>query len=219
VEATLPVTGAVFGVGDPIALNDTLPRRHENALAALGRSPSLRDLPFLENKKVIVDSKRPEKLVRSVVQATSFEQQIFNTLVSLKVAVSQYAMHLSNEERHRIFAELDSIINTEDWHEGDQFPKLTAFQDFLKWMIYSKYNKWISFGVSDDGNFLVAWKTRRILLTAKFSGLTGEEAVRWTVQINSENGDTGYTVGKCPLRLFSKQALFYLNEAIQNEPN
>jgi hypothetical protein len=105
------------------------------------------------------------------------------------------------------------VINTEDWHEGDELPKIEAFKDFLKWMVYSKYNKWISIGVSDDGHLLVAWKTKRVLLTAKFSGLAGQEAVRWTVQITSEKGETGYTVGKCPLRLFSEQALFYLRGA------
>jgi hypothetical protein len=77
-------------------------------------------------------------------------------------------------------------------------------------MIYSKYFKWISLGVSDEGSMLVAWKTPRVLLTAKFSGLVGQEGVQWTAQITSKKGEAGYTVGKCPLRLFSEQAMFYL---------
>src|SRR5271155_2350094 len=104
VEATFPVTGAVFGFGNSAALNDTLPRHPKNA-AAQGRSWSFNDLPFLENKKVVVETSRSGTLVRSVPRVTSFEEQVFNTLISLKVAVSQYAMHLSNEERQRIFAE------------------------------------------------------------------------------------------------------------------
>jgi hypothetical protein len=125
-------------------------------------------------------------------------------------------MHLSTEERHRLFKELDGLINVEHWHEGDTLPSIIAFRDFLKWMIYSKYFKWISLGVSDDGGMLVAWKTPRVLLTAKFSGLAGQEGVRWTAEMTSAKGETGYAVGKCPLRLFAEQAMFFLGGA-ENE--
>jgi hypothetical protein len=176
-------------------------------------SSSMRDAARPDTNKIVVEAKPTSTVTRSVPEAADFAERIFNSLVALKVAVSQYAMHLSDAERHRIFAELDSVINTEDWHEEDQLPKIEAFKDFLKWMIYSKYNKWISIGVSDDGDLTVAWKTKRVLLTAKFSGLNGQEAVRWTAQITSEKLETGYAVGKCPLRLFSELALFYLKGA------
>ena len=158
----------------------------------------------------------PNRLYAVEPEGTSFSEQIFNSLVGLKVAVSQYAMHLSHAERHRIFAELDSVINVDDWHEGDELPKIAAFQDFLKWMIYSKYNKWLSLGVSDTGHLLVAWKTPRVLLTGEFSGATSQDALKWTAQIKSDKGETGYTVGKCPLRLFASQALFYLDQAARH---
>ena len=178
---------------------------------------SFRDSPRAETGMVVVEAWATNTVTRVIPETEDFTARVFKSLVALKVAVSQYAMHLSNSERHRIFAELDSVINTDDWHEDDQLPKIEAFKDFLRWMIYSKYNKWISIGVSDDGHLLVAWKTDRILLTARFSGLAGQEAVRWTVQITSKKGETGYTVGKCPLRLFSEQALFYLKEAETDE--
>ena len=169
-----------------------------------------------KGQKVILAPEQREVFRQSIPQSTSFEESIYNSLVSLKVAVSQYAMHLSNDERRRIFHELDTVINISDWHEGDVLPDPTAFQDFLKWMIYSKYSKWISIGVANDGGLLVAWKTMRVLLTAKFSGIGGQEAVRWTAKIQSEDGEIGHAVGKCPLRLFAEQALFYLRGADKN---
>jgi hypothetical protein len=191
--------------------------RDETRLPDFQSSSAIKDTPRPQAGKLLIDPKKSNTVWRSIPEATSFEEQIFNALVSLKVAVSEYAMHLSDTERRRIFTELDSIINTEDWHEEDTLPKIEAFRDFLKWMIYSKYNKWISIGVSDEGHTQVAWKTNTVLLTAKFSGLNGQEAVRWTVQIASDKGETGYTVGKCPLRLFSEQALFYLRRAEVDE--
>lgn len=180
-------------------------------VSSLESSTSVKDAALPESKKVMLAIRDAQRFVRAVPEITSFEEQIFNSLVSLKVSVSQYAMHLTTEERHRIFAELDSLINVDDWHEGDTLPNIIAFRDFLKWMIYSKYFKWISLGVSDEGGMTVAWKTKRVLLTAKFSGLAGQDGVKWTAQILSEKGETGYAVGKCPLRLFSEQAMFYLH--------
>lgn len=159
--------------------------------------------------KVTLRDLSPQVIHDVQPQEKSFEEQIFASLVSLKVAVSQFAMHLTAEERSRIFAELDSVINVDDWHEGDQLPKVEAFEDFLKWMIYSKYFRWISIGSSNDGGLLVAWKTPYVLLTAKFSGGDGFDAVRWTARLSSGT-EVGHAAGKCPLKMFTSQALFYL---------
>jgi hypothetical protein len=194
--------------GDGPIKHDFMARQRE-AIEGLTQKSYLKDQP-LANQKILVSAKRSERVVRSMTRSTGFEENIFNSLVSLKVAVSQYAMHLSSNERHRIFEQLDSMINVDDWHQGDDLPKSSSFQDFLKWMIYSKYFKWVSIGVSQDGNIMVAWRTSRVLLTANFAG---SDSVRWTVQIKSEAGETGQTVGKCPLRLFAEQAMFYLEAA------
>ena len=185
-------------------------------MAALESSASVRDAPLPEGKRVLLGNRERHTFLQTVPDSASLEAQIFNSLVSLKVAVSQYAMHLSTEERHRIFEELDYLINVDDWHEGDTLPNIVAFRDFLKWMIYSKYFKWISLGVSEEGGMLVAWKTKRVLLTARFSGLAGQEGVRWTAEMTSDKGEVGHAVGKCPLRLFAEQAMFYLRGA-ENE--
>jgi hypothetical protein len=137
----------------------------------------------------------------------SFEEKIFDALVSLKLAVAHYAMHLGIDERARLFAELDDKINADDWHEDDKLPTAHSFVQFLKWMIFAGYHKWTSIGVSSAGTITVAWRTPRVLLTADFAR---ENDVRWTVQITNENDEVGHTAGRCSLRLFSEQALFYL---------
>jgi hypothetical protein len=68
----------------------------------------------------------------------------------------------------RMFVELDAKINADDWHENDTLPSTSSFVQFLKWMIYPKFFKWTSIGVSAAGTIMVAWGTPRILLTADF---------------------------------------------------
>lgn len=156
--------------------------------------------------------------IQKIVQprAASFDERIFDSLVSLKVEISQYAMHLGSAERHRLFEELDSKINADDWHEDDTLPTANSFQEFLKWMIYSKHYQWTSIGVSAQGSILVAWHTPRVLLTANFES---RDSVRWTAQVKSAGGDVGHSVGKCTLRLFAEQAMFYLREASGGKVN
>jgi hypothetical protein len=156
---------------------------------------------------VQVSARNPHSVTRSVPQQISFDERVFDSLVSLKVAASQYAMHLSSEERARLFARLDDVINIDDWHEEDTLPIPASFVNFLKWMIYSEHFGWSSIGVSDDGNILVAWTIPSLTLTANFFQ---QNKVSWTASVQSESG-RAHSVGTGTLQHFSKQALFYLS--------
>ncbi len=156
--------------------------------------------------RIQVSALHSSTVVRSIQHQTSYAERLFDCLVSLKVAASQYAMHLSAQERHRIFHRLDSVINVEDWHEDDTLPRLDSFRNFLKWMIYSKDFSWSSIGVSNEGNILVAWSRPNLALTANFST---QNKLTWTAAMETENGPA-HAVGACSLQHFAKQALFYL---------
>jgi hypothetical protein len=128
-----------------------------------------------------------------------------DSLVSLKVSVSQYAMHLPKGERSRLFARLDEVINVEDWHEEDTLPTSNSFVSFLKWIIFSKNFSWSSIGVSNDGNLLVAWTTPNVTLTANFFP---QDRVSWSAEVDSQSG-IAHMVGIAPLQHFAKQAEFF----------
>jgi hypothetical protein len=166
-------------------------------------------LPTIDELAKLRATALPGTGISKMVQprVLSFDERIFDTLVSLKVAVSQYAMHLGAVERARLFEELDSKINADDWHEDDILPATSSFHEFLKWMIYSKHSEWTSIGVSSQGTILVAWRKPQVLLTANFEA---KDSVRWTAQIRSPAGEVGHSAGKCTLRLFAEQAMFYL---------
>jgi hypothetical protein len=127
--------------------------------------------------------------------------------VGLKVALSRYAMHLSNAERHRLFASLDGLLNTSDWYEEDVLPRQASFINFLKWMLYARNFDWESLGVSDEGTMLVAWLTTRVHLTANFHD---DERVAWTSRVQSETG-VEYAVGTSSLQYFARQTRFILD--------
>lgn len=165
-------------------------------------------LQFAGNGFTLLPQNSREPIVKHERAGQTLAEKIFDTLVSLKVSVSFFAMHLSRDERRRIFDALDDIINMDDWHESDTLPTKQSFQQFLKWMIFSGRTDWTSIGVSDAGTVLAAWRKARVLLTADFES---NDSVRWTVRLSGEDGEVGHTAGRCPLKLFAEQAQFYLN--------
>jgi hypothetical protein len=129
-------------------------------------------------------------------------------LVQLKVAVAEFATHLTREQREQIFRQLDNVINPDDWHDGDELPKGPAFRDLLRWSIHSKLYNWASIGVSEEGHILVAWISSRARLTANFGG---DGQVRWTSRVQtSSKSEPAIAAGRCSLVYFTKQAQFVL---------
>jgi hypothetical protein len=132
--------------------------------------------------QIVVSKQKTREILQSVPRQAGFDEKIFDVLVSLKVATSQYAMHLSNSERARLFARLDELINVDDWHEEDTLPSVPSFLNFLKWIIFSKNFEWSSIGVASDGNILVAWTRSGLVLTANFFP---QNSVTWTAAVES----------------------------------
>jgi hypothetical protein len=159
-------------------------------------------------QRIIAYGQRSSNIVARTADEVSLERKLFDALVSLKVAVAHYAMHISTEHRHRIFSELDSILNVEDWHQDDQLPAVSSLVSFLKWTIFSKQPNWTSIGISDEGTILVAWRTPRVLLTANFNA---SDSVRWTARVESETG-IEHSAGKSSLQYFAKQFSFVFSE-------
>jgi hypothetical protein len=196
---------AVFDAGRWPDLVELLSRRPADLMMYTPSAAPETNQPRAFN--VQVSPPKPAALVGLIQQKSSFEETLFNNLVSLKVATSLYAMHLSAEERARLFARLDSVINTEDWHEDDSLPRSESFVNFLKWMVYSNDFSWSSIGVSNEGNVLVAWSRPDLVLTAQFFV---QNKVTWTSTVETKEGPA-HTVGTCSLQYFATQALFYLS--------
>lgn len=157
---------------------------------------------------IVLSPRRLTTVHRDAPQQAGFEEKLFDACVRLKVLVAQYAMHLSKDERQQIFEQLDDVLNPADWYVEDIFPKQTAFQELLKWSVYSKNYEWRSLGVSDTGDVLVAWLSEAVRLTASFAG---DGIVRWTARVRSQTG-VEHAAGSSSLQYFDRQARFYLQQ-------
>ncbi|MDF2973677.1 MAG: hypothetical protein K0R61_4127 [Microvirga sp.] len=175
----------------------------------LRQSASLLDTERrLAPRGVVVTGNRAGTVDLATVQE-NLADRLFDALVSLKVAVSQYAMHIPPAARDHLFEQLDDVLNLEDWHEEDCLPQRASFLNFLKWTVYSKHYDWTSIGLSEDGKILCAFRSRNVLLTANF---LGDDQVSWTARVQSEAG-LELAAGKSFLKSFARHAKFYLDDA------
>lgn len=134
----------------------------------------------------------------------SAKERLFDASVDLKVAVGLYAMHLSRDERARLFGELDYLLDAETWDESDSLPSVTSFQQFLKWVVFTQDRSWTSMGIDIDGNILVAWVRPSATMTANFSG-----RVRWAQKFSADD-DVQTAAGDFSLAHFAKHAEAFL---------
>lgn len=140
--------------------------------------------------------------------AEGLSETLFDVLVNLKVAASQYAMHFARAERDRLFSQLDDLLSSEDWDEEDELPRSESFSDFLKWTVFSGQYRFVSFGLSDEGFILCAIKSDLALITANF---VGDGHVYWSARVFFK-GENEHAAGKSSLRYFARQVKFYLEE-------
>jgi hypothetical protein len=119
------------------------------------------------------------------VQPASMAERLDTALASAKVMTSNVVMHLDREWRDRLFAQLDDLLDIEDWHEDDE-PLLDAsFRTFLRLILYQKPKQRPGLGLSHRGHLIAAWTRGADRLTLECAP---DDTVRWVLscEVNGE---------------------------------
>jgi len=128
----------------------------------------------------------PPSLMRTIVEGRLLEVRVFEALADVKILTSQVAMHLGREFRARLFRQLDSLHDTEEWEEGDEPLNQSSFQTFLKAILTIKPERRPGLGLSHTGNLIAAWTTGRDRLTIEF---LPNDRVSWVLARYRDNTD------------------------------
>jgi hypothetical protein len=106
------------------------------------------------------------------------ETRLFDALAAVKILTAQVAMHLDGEWRRKLFAQLDSLHDPEEWESGDEPVSQSSFATFLKAILSIRPERRPGLGLSHSGNLIAAWTTRRDRLTIEF---LPNDRVRWVL--------------------------------------
>jgi hypothetical protein len=105
-------------------------------------------------------------------------ERLFDALAAAKIMTAQVAMHLDREWRDKLFRQLDSLHEIEDWEAEDEPLQQASFATFLKAMLTLLPERRPGLGLSYDGHLIAAWTTDQDRLTIEF---LSNDRVKWVL--------------------------------------
>ena len=122
----------------------------------------------------------------------STEELLYDALAAAKIYTSQVAMHMDRIWRDKLFKQLDSLLDPEEWVEEDVPLQRASFATFLKVMFLFKPNRRPGLGLSATGNLIGAWTEDDCQLTIE---CLSSDIVRYVFS-HSIEGDFERTAGE-----------------------
>lgn len=119
-------------------------------------------------------------------EGQTLESRAFDALAGAKVLTAQVAMHLDEGVRNRLFRQLDSLHEIDQWEEGDEPLDQSSFQTFLKALLTIRPERRPGLGLSQAGNLIASWTTGRDRLTIEF---LPNDQVSWVLARYDETGE------------------------------
>jgi len=108
----------------------------------------------------------------------SLEERLFDATASVKILTSQVAMHLDREWRNKLFAQLDSLHDIEEWDPDDEPIQAASFATFLKAIVQINPQRRPGLGLSHNGYLVASWTAGKDRLTIEF---LQNDRVRWVL--------------------------------------
>lgn len=125
----------------------------------------------------------------------TLEEELFDATAAAKILTSQVAMHLDTAWRQRLFDQLDSLHDANEWEKGDIPLQRESYSTFLKTIFILRPEMRPGLGLSVRGHLVAAWRSGESRLTIEF---LPHEKVRWVATIASD-GEMEYTASEMPL--------------------
>lgn len=137
-------------------------------------------------------------LLSSVSTEMSVGERLFDATAAVKILTAQVAMHMSSEWREKLFHQIDSLHDMDEWDVDDKPVERSSFASFLKAMIYIRPQRYPGLGLSYDGNLVAAWTEGQDRLTSEF---LARDRVRWVLACNI-GGETERSSGETMVSRF-----------------
>jgi hypothetical protein len=93
----------------------------------------------------------------SVPSSKTIEEKLFDATASVKILASKVAMHLDRDRRNKLFSQIDSLHDIEEWDEEDRPIIDSSFETFLKAILLISPQRHPGLGLSHEGNLIATW--------------------------------------------------------------
>jgi hypothetical protein len=128
-------------------------------------------------------------------QPATVAERLFDALAKFKIRTSQVAMHLDRDWRSKLFGQLDSLLDAQDWEPLDRPPSIESFATFLRMLIFLRPARRPGLGATAKGELIATWTVGDDRLTIE---CMPHDLVRWTISV-SINDDRERAAGITPV--------------------
>jgi hypothetical protein len=155
----------------------------------------------------------------SLVLDQSLEAKLYAALADAKVLTAQIAMHLDRSWRDKLFRQLDSLHDIDEWDLDTEPLHKASFSTFLRTLHAVGAKRRPGLGLSFSGNLIGAWTVGVNRLTIEF---LPNDQLRWAVlreygqQPERASGKT--TVGRIGAVLAPYDPKIWFDDAGQRHP-
>jgi hypothetical protein len=126
----------------------------------------------------------------------SLTERLFNALAAFKMKTATLAAaHFNREDRTRLFKQLDSLLDAENWDSTDEVTTEASFTTLLRMMLFLKGRR-PALGVTGSGNFIATWTENDDRLTIECKP---EDRLRW-VLVQNLDGQRETAAGETTIR-------------------
>jgi len=132
----------------------------------------------IENRIQQLRSPVAPSMLDSQVHESSLEEKLFDATAGVKVMTSQVAMYLDSQWRSKLFNQIDSLHDVDEWEQGDEPLQRESFATFLKAICDLKPKRRPGLGLTPSGQLIAAWTAGSSRLTIEFSG---NSRVKWVI--------------------------------------
>jgi hypothetical protein len=106
----------------------------------------------------------------------TMEEQLYDALASFKMRTATIAMHLDRDWRGRLFAQLDSLLASDNWEKDDLPPTLGSFTTFVRMILFLKPERRPGMAATSDGHLIATWTKKDDRLTME---CFPNDLIRW----------------------------------------
>lgn len=95
----------------------------------------------------------------------SIEERLFDAKADAKIFTSQVAMRIEDFWRRQLYRQLDSVLDAEEWIEGDEPLAIGSYQTFLRLMFVIRPRVRPGLGLTSEGYLIASWQAGEARLT------------------------------------------------------
>lgn len=110
--------------------------------------------------------------------AVTIEERLFDATSAVKMLTAQVAMHMTREWRDKLFIQIESLHDLDEWDTDDKPVERSSFASFLKLILYIKPQRHPGLGLSYEGHLIAAWTAGKDRLTIEF---LAKDRVHWVL--------------------------------------